>query len=108
MTAWRTVCSEHDIPAGEARMFVLDDELIVAVFHIDGEFYALDNACPHAGASLAHGIVENDEVRCRIHHWRFAVRDGRYLDEDKPACNVRSFPVRREQGQLQIDVEPTP
>ncbi len=74
-------------------MFVIDEQPI-GIFRIDGEYFALDNRCPHAGASLAHGIVHGDTVACRIHHWHFCIRDGTYLDESEPKFNVRCFPVR--------------
>ena len=86
MPDFHTICKVSDITEGEARMFVADG-VMVGVFHINGEFHALDNECPHAGASLAHGLIEDETVRCRIHHWRFCIRDGTYLDEAKPEFN---------------------
>ena len=41
-------------------------ETMIGVFHVGGRFFALANECPHEGASLAHGIIEGDTVRCRI------------------------------------------
>ena len=61
MTQFQTVCQTDDIPAGQARLFVVD-EVMVGLFHLDGQFFALDNLCPHAGASLAHGIIEGETV----------------------------------------------
>jgi len=98
-----TVCKSSDIPVGKARMFVIN-ETMVDVFNIGGEFYALKNECPHAGASLAHGLIDGDEVACRIHHWRFSIRDGTYLDENKPKCNAQSFQVRVVEADLQVSV----
>ena len=85
-------------------MFLVDD-IPIGIFCIGGDFFALDNRCPHAGASLAHGIVEGDTVACRIHHWRFSVRDGRYLDESCPKFDARSFPVRIVGGKVQIEID---
>jgi len=65
----------------------------------------LANACPHAGASLAHGIMDGDTVTCRIHHWRFTIRDGKYLDEDKPRCDVQTFAVRVVGEEVQVAVK---
>lgn len=90
---FHTVCRVDDVPVGEARMFVIGDAMI-GVFNLNGDYYALENACPHAGASLAHGLLDGETVSCRIHHWRFSIRDGTYLDADKPECNAKSFPVR--------------
>ena len=97
------VCRTGDVPEGEGRMFVVADTMI-GVFNVGGSFFALANECPHAGASLAHGIVEGGTVRCRIHHWRFSIRDGAYLDEDKPQCNAQSFPVRVVGNEVQVQV----
>lgn len=103
MAHFHTLCNVADVPEGEARMFVVGDTPI-GLFHIAGEFFALANECPHAGASLAHGIVEGDAVRCRIHLWQFCIRDGKYLDEDKPQCNVRTFAVRVVGEEVQVEM----
>lgn len=100
---FQTVCRVHHIPEGEARMFAVA-ETRIGVFHIRGIFYALANQCPHAGASLAHGTIEGAAVCCRIHHWRFSLQDGTYLDEDKPQFNVKSFPVRIAGDEVQVAV----
>lgn len=84
-------------------MHVVGDRPI-AVFHVGGEFYALDDRCPHAGASLARGYLEGDVVSCRIHHWRFCIRDGKYVDQELPNYDARSYPVRVLDGMIQVDV----
>jgi nitrite reductase (NADH) small subunit/3-phenylpropionate/trans-cinnamate dioxygenase ferredoxin subunit len=83
---------------------ILVNEVAFGVFNVSGAFFAIDDACPHAGASLSRGILEGDVVRCRIHHWRFCVRSGTYLDEKKPSCNVRSYPIRVVGEQVQIEL----
>ena len=98
------ICKVSDIPVGEARM-ILVDEMAFGVFNVSGEFFAIDDACPHAGASLSHGILEGDVVRSRIHHWRFCVRSGTYLVEVKPSCNVRNYPIRVVGEQVQIELD---
>jgi len=103
MPSFHTVCRTSEIPEGEARMFVVND-VMVGVFHVGGKFFALDNRCPHAGASLAGGILDNDTIRCRIHHWRFCVRDGKYLDEDNARWNARTFPVRVVGEDVQVEL----
>lgn len=100
------ICKVSDIPIGEARM-ILVNEVAVGIFNVSGTFFAIDDACPHAGASLSRGIVEGDVVRCRIHHWRFCIRNGIYLDEIKPSCNVRDYPVRVVGDQIQIALDNT-
>jgi len=101
MSDFHAVCTTAEVPAGESRMFVVSDQAI-GLFNVGGQFYAIDNTCPHAGASLAHGYLDGDIVSCRIHHWRFCVRDGKYVDQDKPTCNVRTYRVRVVDGQVEI------
>jgi nitrite reductase (NADH) small subunit len=100
---FHTVCRVGEVFEGQARLFVVA-ETMIGVFNVRGRFFALANECPHAGASLAHGLVEDETVRCRIHHWRFSIRDGTYLDEDKPQCDARSFPVRVVGEEVQVAV----
>ncbi|MEZ6075449.1 MAG: Rieske (2Fe-2S) protein [Pirellulaceae bacterium] len=48
------------------------------------KYYAIDDFCPHQGASLAAGyIVEGCAVACAWHHWRFSLEDGTWLDNPK-------------------------
>ena len=84
-------------------MFLVND-IPIGVFNVDGEFFALDNRCPHAGASLAHGIVDGDVVACRIHHWRFSIRDGTYLDECRPQFDASCYRVRVVGEEVQIEI----
>ena len=101
MGQYQTICKTSEIAEGQARVFPLGD-VMIGVFHVGDQFYAIDNHCPHAGASLAHGRVEGDVVRCRIHHWGFCLRDGAYVDEDKAAYNVRTFRVRVVDDEVQV------
>ena len=39
-----------------------------------------------------------------VHHWRFCIRDGPYLDEDKPECNARLFSVRVIGEEVQVEI----
>ena len=90
---FRTVCNVTEIPSGEARMFVVKDTTI-GVFHVDGKFFAINDRCPHAGASLSLGYIEGDVVCCRMHHWRFCIKDGTCLDEEQHASDTQSYSVR--------------
>ena len=98
-----TVCNVDDVPTGGGRLCVVD-ETMIGVFHVGDSFLALANECPHAGASLAHGDVVDETVSCRIHHWKFCLRTGRYLDEDRPQFNARTYPTRVVGSAVQVDL----
>ena len=82
MSRFQTVCKVHDVPLGEGKVVPLGRK-VVAVFRTDGQFYAIDDVCPHMGASLAGGYVEGDSVTCPWHAWRFRLTDGAWADNPR-------------------------
>lgn len=104
MNDFITVANVGDIPAGEGRTFTLDKRLI-AVFNRDGQYYAIDDLCPHQGASLGAGALDEEgAVACPWHAWRFSVATGKWCDN--PSLGVDTFEVRVV-GEA-IQVRPTP
>jgi nitrite reductase (NADH) small subunit/3-phenylpropionate/trans-cinnamate dioxygenase ferredoxin subunit len=108
MAEFRTVCKVGDIPEGEGRTVAVGDKLI-AVFHDRGQFCAIDDVCPHMGASLGDGHLENGVVTCPWHAWRFRVADGTWADN--PRIKIGSYPVRVVGDEVQVqppDPKPSP
>ncbi|HEX3469041.1 MAG TPA: Rieske 2Fe-2S domain-containing protein [Candidatus Elarobacter sp.] len=70
-----TVARVGDVAPGTARAVVVGEREI-ALFNVDGTFYALDNTCPHQGGPLAEGWVEGTRVTCPWHAWTFELRTG--------------------------------
>jgi nitrite reductase (NADH) small subunit/3-phenylpropionate/trans-cinnamate dioxygenase ferredoxin subunit len=68
----------------------------IALFNIDGAFYALNNACPHMAGPLGAGRLEGHVVACPIHYWAFDVRTG--CSPTNPQQRVASYDVRAEDG----------
>ena len=106
MSDFQTVARVGDIPSGEGRCFAVADKL-VAVFLVDGEYYAINDTCPHMGASLAEGHVEEEAVYCPWHAWRFCVRDGTWLDNPKSAVKTDAYDVRQQGDEIQVRVPET-
>lgn len=75
MSKFVPVARVADIPRGEARAYVVGDREI-AIFNVDGNFHAIENACPHQGGPLAEGWIEGAIVTCPWHAWCFDVRTG--------------------------------
>ena len=71
-----------EIPEGEAKVVTVNKK-DVAVFQSGGAFFAIDDCCPHAGASLSGGFVEDGIVTCPWHAWRFRLSDGAWADNPK-------------------------
>jgi len=98
-----SIAKVGDIPAGEGRTFPVDGRMI-AVFFVDGEYFAIDDACPHMGASLAAGYVEEGAVTCPWHAWRFCVKDGTWLDSPKSPLRAGTYPLRIENDEIQVAI----
>lgn len=103
MAEFRSICRTGDVSVGTSKLFVVDGEMI-GVFNVGGQFFALANECPHAGASLAHGCMEDGVVSCRIHHWRFSIGTGKYLDEDKPEYDAQAYRLRIVDDDVQVEI----
>ncbi|GAA2839736.1 bifunctional 3-phenylpropionate/cinnamic acid dioxygenase ferredoxin subunit [Crossiella cryophila] len=83
------VCRLNELPPGEAVRLLAD--VPVAVFNVDGEFYAIDDTCTHQDASLSEGYLEGCLVECPLHAASFDLRTGR------PTCLPAKKPVRTHQ-----------
>lgn len=80
-----------EIPPGKAKAVDLE-KFKVAVFNLDGEFYAVRDACPHAEYPLSKGVVRGEVVSCSSHNWQFHLKSGQCLRGD-PEIKIRTFEV---------------
>lgn len=97
------VAHAADIPEGSGRCFTVNGKKI-AVFRVGDAFYAVDDTCTHAEASLSEGEVSGHEVECPRHGARFDLRTGEALC--LPATRpVDTYPVRVEDGEVLVAVE---
>jgi nitrite reductase (NADH) small subunit len=102
MAEFQTVCRVEDLVPGEGKIVEVAGQLL-AIFYHQGQYYAIDDVCPHMGASLSCGYVENGIVTCPWHAWRFRLADGAWADS--PRIKIGSYPVRVENGNVQVQVD---
>jgi nitrite reductase/ring-hydroxylating ferredoxin subunit len=74
----------------------------VALFNVEGSFYAIDNTCAHRGGPLGEGDLEGTIVTCPWHAWRWDVITG--ANANNPAVKVACFPVTVENGQVFVEL----
>ncbi len=96
-----TVGKASDVPEG-GSVVVTVNQKDVAVFRVNGQFFAIDDLCPHMGASLSGGYVENGVVTCPWHYWRFQLTDGAWADN--PKVKTGCYTVHVVGDELQIEV----
>lgn len=97
------LCPASELEPGEGTTVHAGDR-DVAVFNVDGEFYALDNACTHEGGPLGQGMLFGSTVSCPWHFAEFDVTTGESLDSIAP-CDVASYPVTVEDGMVKAELD---
>jgi Ferredoxin subunits of nitrite reductase and ring-hydroxylating dioxygenases len=92
----------NDLRPGECARYELPDGDDVAVFNVDGEFYATGNLCPHRGAPLSEGVLCGHVIECGLHGWQFDVRTGECLTVTDA---IKSYPLKIEDGFVSVLLE---
>jgi len=105
MAEFRRVCRVDELGEGEGKTVTVNGKLI-ALFKVDGAFHAIDDTCPHMGASLSGGWVENKVVTCPWHAWRFRLTDGAWADN--PRIKIGCYAVRVNGDDVEVEVPDPP
>jgi len=102
VTRWIDVLAETALADGEHEVVDVDG-VDVAIFKIEGQYYAIEDVCSHDGGELASGELDGDEIVCPRHGARFCVKTGEV--KCAPAYeNLVSFPLRVVDGKVQLAV----
>lgn len=117
------VCQVDEIPSGDRKIIEVDDTSI-GVFHIDGEYYAVENKCAHQGGPVCEGLTQgaltaeftgpgerikesfSDEVpalSCPWHGWEYDLRTGKHLGHAE--YGIATFSVVVEGGTVYVEVD---
>lgn len=104
MAEFRTVCRLDELKPGDGKTVVVGDKLI-ALFLNEAGCHAIDDTCPHMGASLAAGHLEDGVVTCPWHAWRFRVADGTWADN--PRVKIPAYTVRVVGNEVQVEIPDT-
>src|SRR5437899_3233646 len=94
MTTWHRLGDKSELLARVPAVFKLD-RWSVAVFHYDGRFRAIGNACNHKGGPLSEGRLHGEFVMCPWHAWEYSVISGKgpegYDEEQVPVLAFRTL-----------------
>ena len=99
MGDYTTVAKVGEVPEGQGIVVQVGNKS-VALFNDQGRYGAIDDCCPHMGASLAEGYVEDGVVACPWHAWRFCVHDGTWCDNRR--IQIDHYEVRVVGDEIQI------
>lgn len=95
-----TVARVGEIPEGGVKVSYVDG-VAVAVFHVGGQYFAMEDVCTHDGGPLAEGPLEGHVIECPRHGARFDIRTGAV--KAMPATSpVPTYAVRVQGEDIQV------
>jgi nitrite reductase/ring-hydroxylating ferredoxin subunit len=110
---WYPVAASDDLPQGHVYQTMLDGRPLAIWRATDGTINIWEDRCPHRGVRFSIGIVQNDELRCQYHAWRFASGSGACTHipaqpDARPAAAIRAtvWPAAERDGLVWSGVAP--
>ena len=100
MPNWVRLDGADDLPPGTGWSFETEQGAI-AVFNVNGDFYAIDDSCPHMGSSLGMGRLDGCIVTCRAHGLTVDVTTGQ---RGASSLRTRSFLLERLPDGVYVDL----
>ena len=95
-----TVARVGEIPVGGVKVVRMDDQPL-ALFHLEGGYFAMEDLCSHDGGPLAEGVLEGEVIECPRHGARFNVKTGAALCLPAVAP-VATYAVRIQGDEIQV------
>ena len=94
------VAGVGEIGEDEAHQVIVGSKEICVV-NLGGEFFAIDDVCTHAYASLADGYIEGDQVECPLHGACFDIRTGK-VKSAPASVDLKVYPVKVEGDRIKV------
>ncbi|WP_296224267.1 Rieske (2Fe-2S) protein [Ralstonia sp. UBA689] len=97
-----TVASADALPPGQRKLAFVDGRSIV-VFNVAGTLHAVENSCPHNGASLAGGRLDGSVLQCPAHGLRFDLTTG--CTPGAGGLCLKTYAVQELDGQVVVQLD---
>ena len=91
-----------DIPSGKMVMVSADGKDIL-VTNVDGNYYAMDDTCTHAGASLSEGSLDGSTVTCPWHGSTWDCKTGKLIAFGAQLKDLPSYKVTVESDNVFVE-----
>ena len=98
---WVEVAKRTDLLPGRGRTLQAGGRFL-ALYNDGGEFFAIDDTCPHQGASLGDGLLHEGRVICPMHQWMFSLRSG--ACPSVPDLSVACYPTRLTGDAVEVEL----
>ena len=91
-----------EITAGQMKKVSVDGNEII-VINFNGNYFAVDDTCTHAGGSLSEGKLEGSAITCDWHGAQFQCENGKLLKFPAKINDLRSYKVLTESGNIFVE-----
>ncbi|MES2150672.1 MAG: Rieske 2Fe-2S domain-containing protein [Pseudomonadota bacterium] len=98
----RVELSTAQLPPEGGRALLRIDGHCLALFEVAGSFHAIEDSCPHQGASLCGGKLVGRTIQCLAHGLRFDLASGYLLNSTQ--LRVTTYPIEVEQGRVFLNL----
>ncbi|QPJ62354.1 MAG: Rieske 2Fe-2S domain-containing protein [Candidatus Nitronauta litoralis] len=88
---------------GECKTLEIDGHDI-ALYNVNGVFYATDDFCKHRGGHLGEGHLSGTTVTCPLHFWRYDITNGSCASH--PNGDIRAYPIEMKGEELILTADP--
>ena len=102
MPTFVTVANVNDLKPGEGKAVAAEGREI-ALFNVNGNFYAIDNTCAHRGGPLGEGICDGSIVTCPNHGWQYDVTTG--MNPLNSQIKVKKYEVMVEGYKVKVKIK---
>ena len=92
-----------DLAPGAMRLAMVSGTFVL-LSNVGGTIYATSGICPHAGAALNYGRLDDNEVECPLHGAVFDVTDGEVIMGPAP-FGLLTYPVKLEGDTVLVDMD---
>jgi len=102
MAGFVKVAKTDEVAPGQGKMIEVGGKKI-ALFNVEGSFYAIDDTCTHRGGPLSEGVLEGKQVTCPWHGATYDVTTGEVLGPPAPR-GVARYNIRVEGADIEVEV----
>lgn len=101
MAEFKKALSKSELVPGSGKTVEIEGNQI-ALFNLEGKFFALNNTCVHRGGPLGEGDISGNVVTCPWHAWEYDITTGCTLND--PSKKVNSYEVKLEGDDVLVKV----
>ena len=96
------VAQTSEIGPGTGKCVEVEGEKI-AIFNVEGQFYAIEDTCTHAEGPLSEGTLTGEEVECPFHGACFNIKTGE-ATSPPAVTGVKTYRVKVSGGEIEVAV----